>query len=165
MSFQSYIKIKGMKQGQFKGESHKKGREKDWMEFHTYKMGSSTPVDAASGMAKGHRQHKPLIVTKERGASSPMALQAHWTNETLPEVVLEIVGRSPDGVKEIVVERIKLTNATITSIDRYAAESTKASNTHDVDFVEDIAFRFQKIEVEDVGASTMAADDWQTPGA
>ena len=162
MSFQSYIKIKGAKQGQFKGESKKKGRE-TFMEFHSYKMGSNTPVDAASGRPTGHRQHKPLIITKERGASSPMALTAHWSNESLPEVVIEIVGRSADGVKEIVVERITLTNAVITEINRYSAESTKASTAHDVDFVEDISFRYQKIEVEDVVASTMAVDDWESP--
>lgn len=165
MSFQSYIKIKGKKQGQFKGESKKKGREGTWMEFHSYKMGSSIPVDAASGLASGHRQHRPLVVTKERGASSPQCLQAHWNNEIIDEVVLEIVGRSPDGVKEIVVERITLTNANIVDINRYAAESSKASNTHDVDFVEDIQFRFQKIAVEDLLANTMAEDDWHTPGA
>lgn len=162
MSFQSYIKIKGAKQGQFKGESKKKGRE-DWMEFHGYSMACSSPRDAASGLPSGHRQHKPVVITKERGAASPLILSALWSNENLSTVIIEIVGRSLDGAKEIVVERITLTNASVSDVKRYAAASTKAATTHDVDFVEDVSFTFQKIEVEDAVAGTMAADDWNTP--
>lgn len=165
MSYQSYISIKGKKQGQFKAETSKKGRSDKFMEFHSYKMGSAVPVDANSGEVRGFRQHKPLVVTKERGAASPQILQAHWTNEVLDEIVIEIVGRSPDGAKEIVVERIKLTDASIVSVDRYAHASAKAATESDVDYVEDIAFKFRMIEVENPAASTMASDDWHSPGA
>ncbi len=165
MSFQCYISIKGKKQQQFKSETKKTGRSDKFMEFIAFKMGSSVPVDANSGEPKGFRQHRPLIVTKERGAASPQILQAHWSNELLPEVVLEIVGRSEDGAKEIVQERITLKDAIIVSIDRYSHSSAKANVDSDVDYLEDVAFRYRQIMVENPAAGTSTSDDWNEPGA
>jgi type VI secretion system secreted protein Hcp len=165
MSFQCYIAIKGTKQGQFKSETKKSGRSEKFMEFLAFKMGSTVPVDANSGETKGFRQHKPLVVTKERGASSPQILQAHWTNEVLPEVILEIVGRSADGAKEIVQERITLSDAVIVSVDRYSHLSAKAAVDADVDYLEDVAFRYRQIMVENPAAGTSTSDDWHQPGS
>jgi len=165
MSFQCYMSIKAKQQGQFKGESKKTGRSDKFMEFTEFKMGSSVPVDVNSGEPKGFRQHKPLIVTKERGAASPQILQAHWRNELLPEVVLEIVGRSDDGVKEIIQERITLKDAVIVGVDRYSHSSAKANVDSDVDYLEDIAFRYRQIMVENPAAGTSTSDDWNEPGS
>lgn len=164
MSFQCYIAIKGKQQAQFKAETKKSGRSDKFMEFTEFKMGSSVPVDANSGEPKGFRQHKPLIVTKERGAASPQILQAHWRNEVLPEVVLEIVGRSEDGAKEVVQERITLTDAIIVGVDRYSHASAKAAVDADVDYLEDVSFRYRQIMVENPAAGTSTSDDWHEPG-
>jgi type VI secretion system secreted protein Hcp len=165
MSFQCYISVKGKKQGQFKAETKKTGRSDKFMEFIEFKMGSSVPVDANSGQAKGFRQHKPLVVTKERDAASPELLQAHWKNEILDEVVLEIVGRSDDGMKEEIQERITLKDAIIVSIDRYSHKSAKTVVESDTDYLEDIAFRYRQIMVENPAAGTSTSDDWNEPGA
>lgn len=165
MSFQCYISIKGTKQGQFKSETKKTGRTEKFMEFSDFKMGSLVPVDANSGQVKGYRQHKPLVVTKERGAASPQILQAHWTNEVLPEIVIEIVGRSDDGAKEIVQERITLQDAVIVAVDRYSHTSAKAKADADVDYLEDVAFRYRSIMVENPSAGTSTSDDWNEPGS
>jgi type VI secretion system secreted protein Hcp len=165
MSFQYYAKVKGQKQGQFKAESPKTGRKDVWFECIEFKMGSAVPVDANSGQSKGHRQHKPVTITKEWGVSSPLFLNAHWTNETLSEVVIECVGRAPDGTKEIVTERITLTNAVVTEVIRYSAQSAKEASRHDTDHLEAISMTFQKILVENIAGSTSASDDWFTPGA
>ena len=163
MSFQCYISIKGTKQQQFKAETKKKGRSDKFMEFHAFKMGSTVPVDSNSGRTRSARQHKPLIITKERGAASPQILQAHWTNETLSEVVIEIVGRPEDGSKEIVVEKITLKDCNIVSVDRYSHSSAKQVVESDVDYLEDIGFRFKTIMVENPEAGTSTSDDWDTP--
>ncbi len=165
MSFQCYIAITGKQQQQFKSETKKTGRSDKYMEFTAFKMGSSVPVDANSGEPKGFRQHRPLVVTKERGAASPQILQAHWRNEILPEVLIEIVGRSEDGAKEIVQERITLKDAIIVSVDRYSSVSAKAAVDSDVDYLEDVAFRYRQIMVENPAAGTSTSDDWHTPGA
>lgn len=164
MSFQCYIAIKATKQGQFKSETKKAGRSEKFMEFTGFQMGSHVPYDANSGHAKGHRQHRPLVITKERGAASPQILQAHWTNEVLSEVVLEIVGRSTDGAKEIVLERITLKDAIIVEVKRYSDASAKATTKTDVDYLEDVAFRYREIMIENPDAGTSASDDWDTPG-
>lgn len=164
MSFQCYISIKGKQQGQFKSETKKSGRSDKFMEFISFKMGSSVPVDANSGEPKGYRQHRPLVVTKERGNASPQILQAHWRNEILPEVVIEIVGRSDDGVKEIVQERITLNDAVVVSVDRYSNLSAKAAVDSDVDYLEDVAFRYRQIMVENPASGTSTSDDWNQPG-
>jgi type VI secretion system Hcp family effector len=165
MSFQCYISIKGKQQGQFKSESKKTGRSDKFMEFISFEMGSLVPVDANSGAPKGFRQHKPLKVTKERGAASPQILQAHWRNELLPEVVLEIVGRSEDGAKEVVEERITLTDAVVVAVDRYSNADAKATVSSDVDYLETIAFRYRQIMVENPAAGTSTSDDWNEPGS
>lgn len=165
MSFQCYVSMKGSKQGQFKAETKKSGRSDKFMEFSEFKMGSLVPVDQNSGAVKGFRQHKPLVISKERGAASPQILQAHWTNEILPEVVIEIVGRPDDGSKEIVMERITLQDATIVAVDRYSHSSAKSKSDSDVDYLEDVAFRFRSIMVENPAAGTSTSDDWNEPGS
>ncbi|HWL86524.1 MAG TPA: type VI secretion system tube protein TssD [Polyangiaceae bacterium] len=160
MSFEFYISIKGKNQKQFKPESKVAGRTEKHMPCIKFAMASAVPVDANSGEAKGHRQHKPLIITKEWGAASPQILQAHWTNEVLDEVVIDVCARGPDGKKVIVVEQIKLTDAVITSVERYSAASAKAAVETDVQHLEDVGFRFRKIEVENKEAGTATSDDW-----
>ena len=160
MSFQYYVSIKGKTQGQFKPESKKEGRKDKWVECVAFRMGSAVPVDANSGAVKGFRQHKPLVITKEWGAASPQLLQAHWNNETLDQIVLEIVGRDDGGKKEKVQERITLTDAVVVAVDRYSAQSAKDSSEHDVDHLEDISFRYRVILVENPDAGTSTSDDW-----
>jgi type VI secretion system Hcp family effector len=121
-SFMGYISFKGSKQGQFKAASKgKSGREdKGFFQVQSFDMAGEVPIDAsqASG-ASGKRTHKPFSVTKEVDGSSPLLLQAHYSNETLETVVIELVGRPASGAGEVVTERITLTNATIA---RYATD-------------------------------------------
>jgi type VI secretion system Hcp family effector len=162
MSQEFYVKMTGKKQGLFKGES-KKDKRSDWHEGIGIQMGSMVAVDANTGAAKSFRQHKPIIITKERGACSPMILQSHWKNETLDEVVIEIVGRAVDGNEEIVLERITLKGVTVSQVDRYSANTAKATVQTDLDHLEDYGLRFQHIMVEDVVAGTSTDDDWTKP--
>lgn len=160
MSFQYYVSIKGKTQGQFKGESKKEGRKDKFMECVAFRMGSSVPVDANSGAIKGFRQHKPLVITKECGAASPQILQAHWNNEVLDEVIIEMVTRDSGGKKETVSERITLKDAVIVGVERYSAQSAKDATEHDVDHLEDILFKHRSIMVENPDAGTSTSDDW-----
>jgi type VI secretion system secreted protein Hcp len=163
MAYESYIKIKGSKQGQLKGSSPKAKRA-DFLDVLSFKMGGDVPVDANNWKPKGSRQHRPLVVTVEACAASPQLLQALWTSEVLSEVVLEQVNRTSAGDKEQVKERITLTDAIIVSISRYSSAHAKEKLAHDVDHLEDIEFRFRQIMVENPLASTSATDDWNTPG-
>jgi len=154
------VSVKGQKQGQFKGES---AREKasDRIEAVAFAYEVISPRDAATGQASGKRQHKPLQITKAVGASSPQFFQALTTNEILQNVTLEFTKMNQNG-EEYVFFTIKLTNATVTSIRQHTPENAvggKEANGAMVP-VEEIAFTFQRIEVESKDGKTLAADDW-----
>ena len=163
MSFQYYVKVKGKTQGQFKAESKKEKRKDVWHEGLAFKMGSMVPVDANSGAPKGACQHEPLVITKEHGAASPQILQAHWNNEILDEVVIEIVGRSDDGKNEVVKERITLSDAVIVSVQRYSAALAKEKLDEDVDHLEDVSLRFRQIQVDNPEAGTSTSWNYNAP--
>lgn len=163
MSFQFYVTVKGKTQGQFKSESKKEARKDKWLEGVGIKMGSQVPADPNTGEVKGHRQHRPLTITKEWGASSPQFLQAHWTNEVLDEVIIEVVGRDEGGKKEKVMERITLNDAVVVDVDRYSDKSAKDAVEHDTHHLESISFRYRKILVENIDAGTSTSDDWNAP--
>ena len=127
-------------------------------------MGSSVPVDANSGEPKGFRQHKPLVVTKERGAASPQILQAHWRNRVLPEVVLEIVGRSEDGAKRSSKSalRSRTHRRRCRPLLALLSESHRRLRRglprgHRVPLPSDM--------VENPAAGTSTSDDWNEPGS
>jgi len=66
---------------------------------------------------------------KEVGSNSSELFQAHQNGDLFDEVVIEITGRAEPGGGEVVVERITLTGALISTVRRYAAvESTGGSN-------------------------------------
>jgi type VI secretion system secreted protein Hcp len=161
MAFHAYVSFKGTKQGQLKGESQKGSRKGTFSEVLFVEMGSSLAVDPKTGMPKGARTHMPIKVTKERGASSPQLLQAHWTGEILSEVVIEFVGRPASGQGEIVVERITLTNATISEIRRGSPALSGEKSEHSSDFLDEIHMVFTAIKVEDPIDSTSTSDDWR----
>jgi type VI secretion system secreted protein Hcp len=105
-----------------------------------------SPRDTASGLPTGKRQHKPLTITKEWGASTPKLLNALVTNENLTSV---LIGLLRNGQQ---VATIKLTNASISS---YA----------DAGDTEHWSFTYQKIEWTWVDGGVTAQDDWAAPVA
>ena len=155
MAFQGYMSIKGTKQGQFKGQSTDPRRNGKWIEILEFSHPVQVPYDANSGQATGKRQHKPLTITKEWGAASPQLLNAHWKNEVLTEVVIEIVGQPDKGAQEKVVETITLTNAVITGHQPHVGAAAKGGGN-----LTDFNFVFQKIVVSNLSASKSAKDDW-----
>src|ERR1700730_4756756 len=106
----TYVSIKGSRQGVFKGQNSKGGRESEgWFEIASFSMGVKTPVDNKSS-ASGKRQHNPVVIRKQADAASPKLLESLNTRDTL-EVVIQTVG--PDNK---VVKNITLKNAVVTGI-------------------------------------------------
>jgi type VI secretion system secreted protein Hcp len=144
------MKITGQKTGVFKGDSTQKGHE-DEILVSGYQFELDSPRDAASGQATGKRQYKPIVVTKQLGASSPQLVQACATNENLNKVVIDFYKSDRTG-KLVNFYRVTLTDASISSDKQYSAGNTVN---------EDIAFVFRKITQEDLVAKTSFTDDWQ----
>jgi type VI secretion system secreted protein Hcp len=167
MAYQARIKIKGTKQGQFKGEGIQTSAGQNWIPVLAFSNEVQSPRDIATGMASGKRQWSPVKIVKEWGASSPQALQACATNETLTEVDIEFIKVKDDGT-EYTYQTLTLSNASLASVRRFTGNSTtgESSSRHtsatDTMELEEWSMTFQKIELDDKDASTSMADDWTT---
>lgn len=162
-AYEFYVTIEGTKQGKFKGESARK-EIANKIAGISFQHEVKSPRDVASGQASVKRQHGPVIITKEWGASSPQLFQALVTNEQLKTVLFEFVRTNPNG-QQYIYYTIKLTNAAVSSIRRYtgsggagAASGKASADTHEL---EDISFTYQKIEITSVDGKTMAMDEWR----
>jgi type VI secretion system secreted protein Hcp len=117
--------------------------------------------DQNAGRLTGKRTHSPLVIVKQTDSASPLLLSAHWKNEVLSSLVIEIVGRPDTGKGEVVVERITLTNAVISKVNRYTPRLGSSASEHNTDELEEINFTFQKIAYTNVAGSTSPSDNWK----
>ncbi len=157
MAYSFVVNVKGQKQGQFKSENPKKIGGIVGLAFA---YGVKKPIDVATGEPTGKRQHSPIRVVKEWGASSPQFFEALVTNEALPEVTLEFRKTNPAG-EEYVYQRIKLTDAGVCEIRQFTNEdAADASAKRAPSEREEISFTFHKIEIENTDGKTIADDDW-----
>jgi type VI secretion system secreted protein Hcp len=152
-----FISIKGLKQGQFKGDQPDRIGRADWMMGTAFTQELSQPRDEHTGLPTGKRQWKPIQFTKQWGAASPQILQALATNETLNPVIFEFTRTTPDG-KEQVYQTITLTNATIVNVSRtLGADEPQQIHGNEIEVVE---LTFQKITMQDTAGGTMFTDDF-----
>ncbi len=165
MAYRTYMAIKGRDQKQFKAESQKQKRDDKWMEVVDHEWESQAGADSDSAAPKGHVKMGPYFVVKEKGASTPMIVQAHVRNEILDEVIFEEVGRTEDGKKEQVVHRVTLTDAIIVRLRHYTENPAHDAREHDLNHLERIGFRARKVQFENVLASTSTTWDWNEPGS
>jgi type VI secretion system secreted protein Hcp len=138
------LTFKQLKQGPVKV-----GNKTDSFEILGFSFGAQTPTGSNSGGASGKRQHSPITIVKEVDSASPLLLQALVTNEALKTVGLTFTRPSQTG-KETVYQRITLTNATISSVERYHPALSGSGGHHDTSELEAISFSFQKIQVTDL---------------
>jgi type VI secretion system secreted protein Hcp len=136
-----YMNITSSKQGPIKGEG-KAPRAGEWMPLISVSETATSSRDAATGQGSGKRQHEPIKVVKEIGASSPQLQRALTSSELLKEVVIEFYRPNGIGTAEL-YETIRLTDAMITSIqNRGAVSAAKGSRP-----TEEISFAYEKIEI------------------
>jgi type VI secretion system secreted protein Hcp len=114
--------------------------------------GVDVPTDAATGLPTGKRQHKPLVVTKELDAATPLLDNAAFTNEILTPLAVNLTHQG-DSTPYL---RITLTNAEIRSVHDFSEGGKQ---------YEEVAFTYQKIEILHIASTHVAEDDWSTPSA
>jgi type VI secretion system Hcp family effector len=139
MAFHAYASFKGIKQGQFKGESLGKRKDK-WSEVVAFEMVSEVLLNPNTGQPVGARGNSPIIVTRETGAATAQLLQALWTNELLPAVQFEFTKPGGSGPEQV-YHRITLTNATIDSYEIYNGALPKGSTPGSR--YENVTFRYE----------------------
>ncbi len=106
-------KVKGKKQGEFKGESE---FEKNCIELYSVSHGVTAPITrAGSKVTNGPIDIGDLTITKTFGASSIQFAQALGESEVLESVVLTFLRATPEGETEKWFS-IELKNAAVTSV-------------------------------------------------
>ena len=161
MAVQIYASIKGIKQGDFKGESTQKSYE-GMVPCAAFSCGVIVPRDALTGQASGKRQHQPVVLTKEWGISSPQFYTAAYTNEVLSQVAFNFYIIGPTGIQQL-DHTIKLTNATIISVRQSVLLPQQGGPVIDSRELEEISFTFQKIEITSIPGRITTTDDWNAP--
>jgi type VI secretion system secreted protein Hcp len=129
------VMVTGQKQGQFSQAP---------IEVTAISHEIVSPRDPASGLPTGKRQHKPIVITMDWGASTPLFLNALTQNENLTSV---LIGLLRDGKQ---VATIQLTNASISQFDQHGENVT-------------LQFTYQKITWTWVDGGITAQDDWEAP--
>jgi type VI secretion system secreted protein Hcp len=154
-----FVAVKGKTQGKFAGESAHKGKEHQFaalaLDYHLL-----SPRDRATGQASGRRQHSPVSIVKEWGAATPKLLQALAKNEALESVEIDCWGQSKAG-EEVLVHKVKLTNATVASIRQVGSMSGTPPVLVQL---ETVAFTFEKIEHISPHDAVVASDSWRVGG-
>jgi type VI secretion system secreted protein Hcp len=163
MAYEFCVTIEGTTQGAFKGESPREAHSAKIAGL-SYRHEITSPRDIATGQASGKRQHGPVVITKEWGASTPQLFLALTTNEVLKSVFIEFFHTTPDGLEEV-YHTVKLVNATVSKIAQSTGSgessgSAKTNATYDTLELEEVSFTYQRIEVENLPAKTAAEDDW-----
>ena len=145
-AYEFYMTINDTKPGTFKGERI------PCLKF-SYEPNPSR--DTATGQASGKRRHEEIVVTKEWGPASPALFRAMNTNEVLREVKFEFVHATP-GKGDQVYETLRLSNAIVASIRRFADKGTRE--------LEEVTFTFEQEKLESGGADgqPIPLERWMT---
>jgi|SRR5215471_7285129 len=149
-----FVTAVGMKQGPFAGEISTKG-----FEGKVRAVGFSHEVLTSSDPG-GRRQHKPIVITKRVGASSPQFFQAWIMNEPLKSVTIDFTDALEGGLGAAAAPRrlvyqITLQNAVVVRIaQRLEAPAPNAAPVH----LEEISLAYQSITVTSPRESHTASD-------
>jgi type VI secretion system secreted protein Hcp len=164
-----YVTIVASKQGQIYGDVTQKGKQG---KIRGIDFSYEAEVLASAGQVGGQLHRGPVVLTKAWDSTTPKLLQAFAQNETLTSVLFEFWKTSASGA-ETLYHTVELDDAVIAKIFwhlpdessprpvrqvRGAAIGTPAE--HGPNELEDIAFSFKTMHVQNVGAQTAAADSW-----
>src|SRR5262245_8312119 len=155
MPFTCFVSVEGATQGKFKGEPGLSKLASGKISVIKFSSPVVAPVDVATGLPTGKRQHKAIEFVKElNNAASPQFFQALVANENLKTVLFEFVTTTLTG-EEVVAYTIKLTNARVTSSE-VLLDRTERGKPFDAHELQKLTLTFEKIEHEDKQAKLTA---------
>lgn len=162
MALNAYLKLVGTQQGEIRGGVIQKGREGRVMVI-AVDHEIISPRDAASGLATGRRNHRPLVITKELDQSSPLLWKALASNEEFSSFELQFFKPQKTTATSTGVEvqnyTIKLTRACIAGI-HFAMPNNKNPELLRYAEFEEVSFSYQKIEWIWTAGAITASDSW-----
>jgi type VI secretion system Hcp family effector len=158
-----FVATVGLKQGAFAGEVPQKGFENK-IQAVGFSHELLTPPDQT-----GRRQHKPIVITKRVGASSPQFFQAWATNEPLKSVTIDFTDVSDRtmgtaGMTRKLVYQITLQNAVVVRIAQRLEPTATPTPATGPAHLEEISLAYQSITVtfHGPGAARTASDSMST---
>jgi len=122
--------------------------------LQSFSLGVVAPRDAQTGLPTGKRQHKPLVMLKEIGESSPLLSQSCVNNEQFHSLNIQLY-TSISQLKRTPSLIIQLTNASVAGVKR--SSHTESRDTNEL---EEIEFAFQKIGITYNDGKVSKMDDW-----
>jgi type VI secretion system secreted protein Hcp len=157
-----YMTATGETQGEIKGGVNQAGRE-DSMAITEFGHGVGAPVDSASGLPSGKRQHRPIRVTKEIDKATPILLNVLTNNETLTSVTFRFFRPSSSGAEQQYYT-VELVNAHIVNINQ-SNQTRLPPNWDDVPApaLETLTLVYEKIIWTWEDGGIIAEDNWQSP--
>lgn len=158
MALTSYMKVKGNKSGDIKGDCQQGGDKKDTMLIYGIEHTIEIPKDTHTGLPTGQRIHKPMTVTKHLDQATPKLMKMCTTGEH-GEVTIDHYRIKDDGSEEKYYTT-KLEDAIIVNIHYYKPTTFLPENKpfHDM---EDISFTYSKITHTYHDGNIETTDDWK----
>ena len=161
----AYVTVEGAKQGVLKGQGGD-GKFKDknaavsitWGVSQQTQAAPTLPAGITRAAVTGRIAAEPLVLTFHLSPFVPQLIQAATTNETIKSVLYEVHRPSPEGDDEI-TDTIRLTGARIVSVRLIDANG----NAQGIDHLVEVAFAYQKLEIENKPGKVMAAFDNSQP--
>ena len=123
--FTIYVRIKGARQGFFKGGVTGKAHE-GYSHCSLVDDQIDVPRDPATGLATGRPVHKPLLLDLALDAAAPQLYNALLDDEVLTDGSIEFWSTTTTGVARLAYQ-IKLTNAVLTSVRTVQPGSTASA--------------------------------------
>ena len=158
MALNAHLWLAGETQGDIQGSVTQAGREGSIMVIgfdHTV----ISPRDAATGLPTGHRQHQPVVITKEVDVASPRLWWAMANNENLRTFRLDFWQPSTAG-PEVQFYTIELVNAKISTMKTEMLNNKYPENMQHKER-EKIAFVYERIIWLFQGDGFNAEDTWE----
>ncbi len=120
------------------------------------------PRDPHTGRSTGKRVHRPVVIVKEIGLTSPLFFKALVTNELLT-VSFQWYRPNPsgDGTDEQFYT-VKLERANLVNFKNLLAHTHAAQGEHTPP-LEELQFSYEKITVTYEPGGKVGSDDWRAP--
>ena len=157
MAIPGYMFITDDQGNNVNGTVKVKGREKS-MEVLSCLHEVRIPTDADTGRLTGTRKHEPFTIVKEFDSGTPVLNKACSSGKTLNQVKVSWYKINDKGAEEEYF-RHTLTNAKVVSV-KPIVQDVKADSKERYGHLEQVAFRYVKIQWEYLDGNISTYDEW-----
>jgi type VI secretion system secreted protein Hcp len=157
MASPAYMTIQDDKGNIIKANVMISGREGS-AEVHAFDYAVSIPADPNSGLLTAVRKHDDVVVTKNFDQSSPLLFQACAKGSTLKSVLIDWYRINKDGEEEKYFSH-HLIDVKVVKV-QHAMLQVKDPSNEQLGHLENVSFRFRRIELTYPDGNIATQDDW-----